>query len=118
MDGSHSLGNDRLLERVPTEETLEGYVILIVADFVLTVVCAKKWIVKKIHPCGSDVMSELQHRSLCGRNKTRTVNLEEQYEKSPRAQSKRTENAVGDTADSVRRATGMETLLSYCALIT
>ena len=45
----------------------------------------------KIHPCGSDVISELEHRSLCGRNETRTVNREEQYEKSARVQSKRTE---------------------------
>ena len=45
----------------------------------------------KIHPSGSDAISELKHRSLCGRNETRTVNLEEQYEKSARAQSKRTE---------------------------
>ena len=27
----------------------------------------------KIHPCGSDVISELDHTSLCGRNETRTV---------------------------------------------
>ena len=33
-----------------------------------------KW--QKIHPCGSDVISELEHRSLGGRNETRTVNLE------------------------------------------
>ena len=45
----------------------------------------------KIHPCGSNVNSELEHRSICGRNETRTVNLQEQYEKSSRAQSKRTE---------------------------
>ena len=52
----------------------------------------------KIHPCGSDVISELKHRSLSGRNETRNVNLEEQ---SARAQSDRTENLVGDTAGSV-----------------
>ena len=57
----------------------------------------------KLQPCGSDVISELQHRSLCRRNETRTVNLEEQFEKSARAQSERTENPVGDTAGSVRR---------------
>ena len=116
MDGSHSLGNDRLLERVPTEETLEGYVILIVADFVLTVVCAKKWIVKKIHPCGSDVMSELQHRSLCGRNETRTV--KRAIRKIRQSPEQANGNPVGDTAGSVRRATGMETFDNYCALIT
>ena len=51
----------------------------------------KKITKKKKHPCGSDVISELEHRSLCRRNETRTLNLEEQYEKSARAQSKRTE---------------------------
>ena len=35
-----------------------------------------------------------------------------------RAQSERTENPVGDTAGSVRRATWMETFHNYCALIT
>ena len=45
----------------------------------------------KIHPCGSDVIYEHEHRPLCGKNETRTVNLEVQYEKSARAQSKRTE---------------------------
>ena len=64
---------------------------------------------KKIHPCGSDVITELEHRLLCGRNETRTMDLEEQSEKSAKAQSERTENPVGDTAGSVRRATGMET---------
>ena len=47
--------------------------------------------IEKIHPCGIDVICELEHRSLCERNETRTVNLEEQYEKSARAQSKQTE---------------------------
>ena len=73
---------------------------------------------KKIHPCESDVISEPEHRSLCGRNETRTVNLEEQSEKSARAQSERTENPVGDTAGSMRRTTGMETFHKYSALIT
>ena len=41
---------------------------------------------EKIHTCGSDVISELEHRSLCGRNETRTVNLEEQSKKSATAQ--------------------------------
>ena len=72
----------------------------------------------KIHPCGSDVISELEHMSLYGRNETRTVNLEEQSEKSARAHSEQTENPVGDTAGSVRLATGMETFHNYCALIT
>ena len=68
---------------------------------------------RKIHPCGSDVRSEFEHRSLRGRYETRTVNLEEQSEKSARPQSERTENPVGDTAGSVRRATGMEMLHNY-----
>ena len=34
-------------------------------------------------------------------------------EKSARAQSERTENPVGDTAGSVRRATGMEMCHNY-----
>ena len=62
---------------------------------------------------GSDVISELEHRSLCGRNETRTVNHDDQSEKSARAMSERTENPVGDTAGSVRRATGMETFHNY-----
>ena len=72
----------------------------------------------KIHTCGSDVITELEHRSLCRRNETRTVNLEEQSEKSARAQSERTGNPVGDTADNVRRATGMKTFHNYFAFIT
>ena len=67
----------------------------------------------KIHPCGSDVISELEHRSLCGRHETQSMNIEEQSEKSARAQSERTENPVGDTAGSVRRATGMEKFQTY-----
>ena len=73
---------------------------------------------EKIHPGTSEVISELEHRSLCGRNQRRTVNLEEQYEKSARAHSERTENPVGDTDGSVRMATGMETFHNYCAFIT
>ena len=69
--------------------------------------------IRKIHPCASDVIPELEHRSLCGRNETRTVNLEEQSEKSARAKSERTENPVGDTNGSVRRSTGMETFHDY-----
>ena len=79
--------------------------------------------IKKLHPCGSDIISELQHRSLCRRNETRTVNLEEQFEKSAGAQSERTENPVGDTAGTVRKTAGMETFHNYyvpqyCAFIT
>ena len=71
----------------------------------------------RIHPCLSDVIFELEHRSLCGKNETRTVDLEEQSEISAGAQSERTENPAGDTAGSARMASGMKTFHNYCALI-
>ena len=67
----------------------------------------------KIHPYGSDVIFELEHRSICGTNETRTVNLEEPSQKSARAHSERTENPVGGTPGSVRRATGMVMIHNY-----
>ena len=44
---------------------------------------------KKMHPCGSGVIFELEYRSLCRKNETPTVNLVEQTEKYAGAQSVR-----------------------------
>ena len=79
--------------------------------------CHRNYEKSKIHPCGSDVISEHEHRSLCGRNETRTVNLQaiRKIRQSPEQANR---NPVGDTAGSVRRATGMEKFHNHSALIT